>query len=204
MDYLSKIVFGATLGLCGFQVFAHKCEQSDTAYWNQSPEYQRVENQLGQLFKCVDTSDPNEYTLRDRTACNWFVGRAMEVIYNNNAFKSGDGYLTANQIAKSLTENSIAGWEKIGAANNLDDLTLAGSKAELGNAVIAAWANDAGHGHVSLIMPGGLAHSGGWGLDVPNSANMSVDDISRAYIGCRLSWGFSSSKKDRVFLYSNN
>jgi len=189
-----------------FEAYAHKCEQSDPSLWDRSDEYDRVVSYLGNLFQCIDTSDVNEYTLRDRTACNWFVGKAVNEIYGVDSFKinNTNQYYLANEIAEKLAKNEFDGWVLIGAGNDQGALTLAGNKAELGQPVVAAWSNNAGHGHVSLVMPGGLQKSSAWNLEMPNSANMRLDNINSSYIGCRLSFAFGSDKKSNVALYSVN
>jgi hypothetical protein len=52
-----------------------------------------------------------------------------------------------------------------------------------------------------LIIPGGLAYSSKWGLNVPPSAGISLDDINKAYMGCRLSDAFSADKEGDVHYY---
>jgi hypothetical protein len=51
------------------------------------------------------------------------------------------------------------------------------------------------------IIPGGLAFSSSWALNVPRSASISLDNIDAAYIGCRLSNSFSYDKKSDVRYY---
>jgi len=204
MNFIKKMTFAFLPAFLALEAAAHKCERTDPALWDRSDEYTRVVTHLGKLFQCIDTTDVNEYTLRDKTACNWFVGKAVDEIYGVNSFKKkkNNEYYLANEIASKLANNEFDGWTHIGTGNDQDVLILAGNKAELGKPVIAAWLNGAGHGHVSLVMPGGLQTSSGWGLDVPNSANMRLNNINSSYIGCRLSYAFGSDKKSDVAFYT--
>jgi hypothetical protein len=67
-----------------------------------------------------------------------------------------------------------------------------------GNPVIAAWQSSGPTGHVALIIPGGLAFSSSWGVNVLRSASILLNDIDAAYIGCRLSNAFGADKKADV------
>lgn len=204
MKLTKKIILGFITAFLALEATAHKCERTDPALWDRSDEHNRVVTHLGKLFQCVDTADVNEYKLRDKTACNWFIGKAVDEIYGLKSFKKKDvnEYYLANEIAFKLANNEFDGWTHIGAGNDQNALTLAGNKVELGKPVVAAWFNKLGHGHVSLVIPGGLQPSGGWGLDVPNSANMQLNSINSSYIGCRLSFAFGSDKKSDVAFYT--
>ncbi len=126
----------------------------------------------------------------------------MEEIYGIDSFNNGDGYFLANEIAFRLNGGEFEQWKNLGPASSQSTLTLAGSLVEQGNPVVVAWSSDENHGHVNILLPGGLSKSSTWGLDVPNSANMSLDDINKSYVGCRLSWAFDASKKNQAYLFT--
>jgi len=71
---------------------------------------------LNSLRQCQTATD-------DRTACNVFLGRALEMLYANTDFKVGQNdYMRANDIVNGLEMPGNAGWRKVGVAT--DQATL--------------------------------------------------------------------------------
>lgn len=146
----------------------------------------------------------------DRTACNVFLGRALDVLFKISDFKTGnDTYMLANDIVNGLEMPGNAGWKKIGVATQQDALNKAQELANEGKAVVVARKGPVVDGarrpgHVALILPGtaqNYAFDGfSWGgLVAPNSASFFLDRPDRMFFGCPLSavW----KKPDDVGLY---
>jgi hypothetical protein len=120
----------------------------------QTAKEQAAIQKLGSLAQCQTRID-------DRTACNVFLGRALELLFGNTDFKTGnDSYMLANDIASGL-ENTAAsiGWSKIGVATDQSALDKAQAYANSGKPVVAARLGrldgEIRHpGHVVLIIPG--------------------------------------------------
>src|SRR5437016_5068379 len=144
----------------------------------------------------------------DRTACNVFLGRALELLFASTDFKTGGGgYMLANDIASGLENTGASmGWSKIGLATEQSALNNAQAAANSGKAVVAAKkgrvdaAGVTHPGHVVLIIPGaaqrydfddtvnGHAVAFRWGtLVAPNSASFFLDRPDKFFIGCPLS-----------------
>jgi hypothetical protein len=171
-------------------------------------------SKLSVLQQCTTAID-------DRTACNVFLGRALQLLFGNTDFKTdGGGFMLANDIASGL-ENTAAsmGWSKIGMATDQAALNNAQTAANAGKAVVAARkgrVDNAGvthAGHVVLIIPGtaqrydfddtvnGHAVAFRWGtLVTPNSASFFLDRPDKFFIGCPLSATWQAP--DGVGLYS--
>jgi hypothetical protein len=177
------------------------CEKNEQGLWNGSLINSTLENKLGILFQCIDTSNPNEFKLIDATACNWFVGKGLQVGWGFSDFKNGNGYFSANDIADHLANGQFSHWTKIGAGDQQTSNDDAAKHTRDGNPVVAAWQHSGGNGHVALVIPGGLAYSSDWQLNVPRSASISLNDVKSAYIGCRLSNAFGADKKGQVQYY---
>jgi hypothetical protein len=146
----------------------------------------------------------------DRTACNVFLGRALEILYGNKDFKVGPGYMLANDIVNGLETPGNAGWSKIGMASDQPALDKAQEFANHSRPVVAARSGQrkpdgtVGPGHVALILPGTseMYNFDGfdWGnLKVPNSASFFLDRPDRFFAGCPISavW----KKPEGVALY---
>ena len=139
--------------------------------------------------------------LDDRSPCNTFLTKALATVYQVEDFGGGSTTsFSANQIAARLTQ--IPGlWEPLGAADRQSALDQAVAKANAGLAVIAVWQGTP-HGHVALILPGATTRSGSWGLQTPCAASFFLDNPQKAFVGCPLSYAFSSDKKQDVRLYA--
>lgn len=165
-------------------VHAANCmDTSEGAGWKAS--YPNLYSKLVSYFTCID--DPN-----DPVACNVFVARAAEGAYGVTDFKNSDGtYITANQIMDRVRANSA--WSKLGMADDQSVLDNAASGAA--DHLIIAVMSDQPHGHVALVLPGDPQYSSNWQLKAPNSASAFLNNVSKAYVFCRLSWSFSDPSK---------
>lgn len=181
---------------------AHQCEQNDRELWRENREYKRTMALVGELFKCIDRSDSNNYGLRDKAQCYEFTGRAIDTVYGRDSFREGQSYLSASSMAQKLHAGEINEWTRLGPASSQDVLSLAAKLTKKGKPVIAAWLGSGGAGHVSLIMPGGLAFSSSWGLKVPNAASISLGALNNSFYGCRLSYALSKDKMARTDLFT--
>ncbi len=149
-----------------------------------------VDNQIRQVIDRQQQENP-------RTACNIFVGEAMQSIFNLHDFddpKVSGEFMSADEIADKVAISSE--WQPVGNADDQDALRIAQQLANDGQPVIAV-----GHGHVVLIKPGDLQESGSWEMQVPNSAGMSLDDPKRTYSDGRLSRSWRSEDTPEVQIY---
>jgi len=199
-----------TMILCGVigPVFAHKCESdsSEQALWIGKPIDTNLEHKLAELFACLDTGDKNEYKLIDSTACNWFAAKALATVWKFTDFKVNNAFLSANEMADKLSTGTLTHWTLIGPGNDQHANQEAAATAAAGHPVVAVWKAPQGsneHGHVALILPGGVVPSG-WGVNVPRAAQLSIDHPNDAFIGCRVSSAFAAPKKTEVRYYSSD
>jgi len=162
-----------------------------------APLQVQFESRLQPLKQCVAAVD-------DVAACNRFVGRALELLFNNSDFKSGSQYLLANDIANGLnTAGNIRGWTKLGEASEQAVLEKAQSLSNEGAQVVAVKTAPRA-GHVVLILPGSTERFDlpgfSWGtLKTPNSASFFLNNPERVFVGCPLSATWRSP--DGVELY---
>lgn len=157
-----------------------------------TPAASQVAAKLNTLRKCATGTD-------DRTACNVFLGKALEILFGNTDFKAGtNSFFLANDIVNGLEVPGNSGWKKIGQATEQSSLDKAAQLANSGKPVIAARIGrrnvdgSIGAGHVALIIPGALevyAFDGfGWGsLKTPSAASFFIDKPDRLFVGCPLS-----------------
>jgi hypothetical protein len=154
-----------------------------------------VQLMLGEFLTCGGPTPPT-------TPCNMFLARALKRVYNINDFdRPGGGYLTANEMADYVLIHTDQ-WTSLGDAGTQAALTQAQGYANLQKAVIAVFKNTAGVGHVALIVPGTLQHSGAWNLDCPNSASFFLDRPEKSYICKQLAYAFQTP--DNVVIYGRN
>lgn len=150
-----------------------------------TPLQASVEGKLQPLKICKAAVD-------DQAACNIFVGRALDLLFNNQDFKNGNQFFLASDIANGLsTPGNIPGWAKIGEATDQAVLDKAQAAANDGAQVVAVKpAKPAGH--VVLILPGAVEKLDvpgfSWGnLRAPNSASFFLNHPERVFVGCPLS-----------------
>jgi hypothetical protein len=169
----------------------------------QTPLEAEFTSRLYPLRVCEQASD-------SRTACNRFVGRALEILFSNSDFRNGSEYLLANDIYNGLMQPGNLGWRELGLATNQVALDEAQRLANERKPVVAARLGAAGPGgrragHVVLILPGATAdavfsgdHNWG-GLRTPNSASEFLDRADRMYMGCPLSVAWRRPTDVRLF-----
>jgi hypothetical protein len=135
----------------------------------------------------------------DAVACNYFVAKALDVLYRVKDFtpSSAGHWLTADEIVNYVRSRPDQ-WSKLGMANDEQVLSDAASGAANGQPVIAAIAGNP-HGHVALILGGDLKPSANWKLNVPNSAAFKLADVDKAYVYCRLSFAFQNPDEVEVY-----
>jgi hypothetical protein len=129
--------------------------------------------------------------------CRATLAQALEHIYSVKDFGAESKYMTPAEISKKVALDST--WAHVGSASDQNALKSAQESANCGKPVIAVLASVTG-GHVAIILPGSLAHSGGWKLDVPNSASFFTHNPSKSFAGKPLS--FSFPKAEGVELYA--
>lgn len=139
------------------------------------------------------------------SACNIFVGRVLKTVYGVDDFvvqplQDGKVYYAANEIAALLP--TWPGWSELGTADNQDVLNMAKAQADQQHLVIAVWSNTDGPGHIALIGPGPLTHSGKWGLNTPVSASFALNQPAEAFLGQPLACAFNNDIKGDVHLWS--
>lgn len=210
-----SIPAAAVISIAAIQcVAATPVSQCETRGGKPAPtaKEQATIQKLGALAQCQTRID-------DRTACNVFLGRALELLFANTDFKTGnDSYMVANDVASGL-ENTAAslGWSKIGVATDQSALDKAQAYANSGKPVVAARLGrldgELRHaGHVVLIIPGTAQKYDfedvvnnknikfQWrNLVAPNSASFFLDRPDKFFFGCPLSATWV--KPDGVGLY---
>ena len=135
-------------------------------------------------------------------SCQQFPGRSLDTVYDLDDFykKTEKRYLSSYEISELLKDNSR--WSRLGHAYEPDILKQAQDNANAKKAVVAVYMNEAGEGHMALILPGELQPSGSWGLNVPNSASFFSKDPSKSYVNKGLSYAFSKKLIKDVLLYT--
>jgi len=130
-------------------------------------------------------------------SCRATLAQALEHIYGFNDFGSESKYMTPSEISKKVAGD--ANWSHVGSASDQNALKSAQDSANCGKAVVAVLASETG-GHVAIVLPGSLSHSGGWKLDVPNSASFFTHNPSKSFAGKPLSYSFP--KAEGIELYA--
>lgn len=189
---LTALIFLATTA----SVYAD-CANADPYYW-QGGRRLASYDKLIQLMQCKDYGDKTENALSDRSACNWFVARALQSLFSINDFapEGGRGWRDANTIASEISASP--NWTRIGDASSQSTLQSAADAAAAGAAVVAIAPGDT-HGHVAIILAGPLTTSGSWALKVPNSASFRLDSADKTYVGCKLSFAWQQPDGVSIF-----
>jgi hypothetical protein len=209
---LAAMAFVALAG----PVAAHQCEGQGT--WDASGIDTALEQTLAKLYQCsVVPSDSDD--VGDLTACNRFVGRALEEGWKVSDFRnpsSPSQFMRANEIATALASRpqDFPYWVIIGNAQSQDSLFEAANKAQAGYPVIALQESANGSGHIALILPGGTIEGNSWDKAmVPRTANMALKTLDdgnvlaapeKAFLGCGLNWAFGKPLRSKVNLYYRN
>ncbi len=180
------------------------CMDDESKHW--LPSQRALYDKLMGLMTCPVDADNAEGRQVDAVGCNYFVAKALSEVYGVDDF-TPDGHAgtwsTANEIADLVTKSP--NWSLLGPANDQSTLANAAQGAANGQPVIAVIASNP-NGHVALVLPGKLMPSSwkdgnGKYMNVPNSAAFSLDEVSKAYVFCRLSKTFTNATKDGVKLY---
>jgi hypothetical protein len=129
-------------------------------------------------------------------SCRAQLAQALEHIYGVKEFGAEQKYLSAAEIGKKVSGD--ANWEHLGSATDQNALKNAQTNANCGRAVVAVMSSETG-GHVAIILPGSLSHSGGWKLDVPNSASFFAHNPGKSYGGKPLSYAFPGAQNIEIY-----
>jgi hypothetical protein len=127
------------------------------------------------------------------SSCRASLAQALDHVYGVKDFGSS----TPGEISRKIAGD--ANWTHVGSASDQNALKSAQDSANCGKAVVAVLASDTG-GHVAIILPGKLTHSGGWKLDVPNSASFFTHNPSKSFAGKPLAYSFP--KAEGIELYA--
>jgi hypothetical protein len=130
-------------------------------------------------------------------SCRAALAEALGLVYGVKDFGAAAKYQAPAEIGKKVSGDP--NWTHIGSASDQNALKTAQDSANCGKAVIAVLASDTG-GHVAMILPGKLAHSGGWKLDVPNSASFFTHNPGKSFTGKSLAYSFP--KAEGIELYA--
>jgi hypothetical protein len=128
--------------------------------------------------------------------CRATLAQALAHIYGLKDFGDESKYMTPAEIGKKVASDS--NWAHVGSASDQTALKSAQESANCGKPVIAVFASETG-GHVAIILPGSLAHSGGWKLDVPNSASFFTHSPSKSFAGKPLSFSFPKAEGIEIY-----
>ena len=175
------------------------CHKNDDAAFDKSRINVSLESKLYKLFVCRDDLPAGASMQNDHVACNWFVGQALNDIWHRHEFflAPAGRYMLTSEIAAIPDDKwDGLGWRLLGMASDQAALTKAEQNAASGKAVIAVKT-----GHVALLLPGGLIKSG-WGPNVPRAAQLSIDHIDYAFVGCKLSLSFQKADSNSVKVLS--
>lgn len=189
------------------QTVVAECRNIDQGSYQATLRNDKLETRLHALFQCRSGLPSAEIAQNDLTACNWFVGRAIQQEWSISDFwnEEHQRFMVTGEMEALLSSSNE--WQFLGTADNKRHIQAAASAAQVGNAVVAI-----GAGHVALILPGGLAQSSTWKVHVPLAAQMGlsrdrttgklVADISKAWVGCRLSRGWAANKRENIKFFA--
>jgi len=183
---MRRLCLGMTcLLLCLGLVSAQECKKMD--YNSDLQQY--MEKAVQDFSACQPKTE---------ASCRSFLAKALEHVYGVKDFGGGDKYSTAREIADKVKDDP--GWEHVGSASDQDALKKAASGAGCGRAAIAVLPSDSGQGHVAIVLPGALSHSGKWKLDVPGSASFFMHKPSNSYSGKPLSYAFPDNQGIEIYV----
>ena len=183
---------------------AANCMDTDNGLWKK--DQKAVYDKLAPLLSCPASVGKNEGRLNDQIPCNYFLAKSISIVYGVNDFIPSDKekyWPVANEIVDTM--NKGGAWHTIGPANVQANLDTAASKANAGHAVVAGAMGNPGH--VAVVLPGAQFESTTWkdsgkrNLTVPNSASFFLDNVSKAYVLCRLSAAWKGDEAAGVTLF---
>lgn len=186
---MKKAVFCAACLLLFVSVAAVPQECKKTEYTADQQKY--MATALQKFTAC---------TLPLDNACRAQVAQALEQLYGVKDFSSEQKYLAPTEIGKKVAGDS--NWERVGSASDQNALKTAQNSANCGRAVVAVMTSETG-GHVAIILPGTLAHSNGWKLDVPNSASFFAHNPQKSFAGKPLSYSFPKAEGIEIYARKN-
>lgn len=133
-------------------------------------------------------------------ACRAALAQALEHIYGVKDFGADPKYMTPAEIGTKVADD--ANWEHVGSATDQNALKTAQESANCGRAVVAVLSSQTG-GHVAIILPGKLSHSGSWKLDVPNAASFFTYKPQKSFAGKALSYSFPNAQGIEIYARKN-
>lgn len=179
-------VTGLMLGMGA--ALAQECKKTEYS----SEQQQYMDAAVKQQSLCQSKTD---------ASCRSFLAQSVEHIYGIKDFGSDANFASAAEIGKRVSTDAT--WEHIGSASDPEVLKKAVSSANCGQAVLAVMTADAG-GHVAMILPGAMSPSGGWKMDVPNSASFFMNNPAKSYTGKPLSFAFASPNGIEIYAKKND
>lgn len=162
-----------------------------------------VIDEVNSFMACSEANPEQEKTL-----CNQFLHNSMQHIYNIDDFApdTSRGYphwKDANEMIEFMEKSDK--WRTVGNAGKQADLDRAGQLASQGRAVVATWANEGGHGHVAIILPGpptGRSSLTKWrNLLLPDVANFSKGNLEYSRAEIKITYAFGSKHPQDVIIY---
>lgn len=179
------IIIGISLGAISSQA------QTINTNWKQE-----LIKSMSEYLNCSKSED--EKSLE----CVKYSGGSLETVYKVNDFflPSKGRHMTNSEIAAFLMESKK--WSLLGQGFEQKALKEASERANAKKAVVAVYLNSEGIGHMAVILPGELARSGSWGLEVPNSASFFAGQPEKSYVEKGLSYAFERSALKHVKLYA--
>jgi hypothetical protein len=173
------------------------CMDTDNQYWK-SADTATFDKLMG-LMACPLDADSLSAPQIDHVACNYFVGKAIQLLYTVDDFTPARNgkWLTADEIVMYVKAHHES-WSRLGPASDQKVLADAAQGAANGQPVIATMTGDP-HGHIALILGGKLEQSTTWKKNVPNSAAFSLNNVQKAYVFCRLSAAFSDPSNVEIY-----
>lgn len=129
-------------------------------------------------------------------SCRGALAEALEHVYSVKDFGAAPKYQTPAAIGKKVAGDP--NWTHVGSASDQSALKSAQDSANCGKAVVAVLASDTG-GHVAIILPGKLAHSGTLKLDVPNSASFFTHNPGKSFVGKSLAYSFPKAEGVEIY-----
>ena len=181
---MRKLFFGLACGLFLLSIAQpQECKKTDY-----SADEQKYFNDALTKFAACPLPLDNQ--------CRAALAQALEHVYGLKDFGGESKYMGPSEISKKVA--SDANWSHVGSASDQNALKTAQESANCGKAVIAVLLSETG-GHVAIILPGSLSHSGGWKLDVPNSASFFTHNPSKSFAGKPLSFSFPKAEGIEIY-----
>ena len=179
-------VTGLLLGMGA--ALAQECKKTEYS----SEQQQYMETAVKQQSLCQSKTD---------ASCRSFLAQSVEHIYGIKDFGSDANFASAPEVGKRVSTDAT--WEHIGSASDPEVLKKAVSSANCGQAVLAVMTSDGG-GHVAMILPGAMSPSGGWKMEVPNSASFFMHNPAKSYTGKPLSFAFATPDGIEIYAKKND